>query len=171
MSTPPQSSATTREIIVLAKNPSVLSADEKPLLTKVKIPVEVLLPGPRGARIEVIDYDASTGHFYEPIDLNDDHDPFKGALSVDQVQSDPRFHAQNVFGKTAATLFQFEQALGRNLSWGFSGRSHQLRVVPHAFREANASCSREDEALLFGYFDDERNSKVTVFKRSFHGMS
>jgi hypothetical protein len=163
MSALPQSSATTREILVLAEDPSVLSANGKPLLTKVKIPAEVLLPGPRGARIEVIDYDASTGHFYKPIDLNDGHDLFKKAPSVDQVQSDPRFHAQNVFGIAAATLLQFEQALGRNLSWGFSGRSHQLKIVPHAFREANAFYSREDEALLFGYFGDERDTEKTVF--------
>lgn len=163
MSALPQAAATTLEITVLAEDPSVLSADGNPLLTRVKIPAEVLLPGPRGARIEVIDYDASTGQFYKPADLSNGKDLFKKPPSVDQLLSDPRYHAQNVFGIAAATLLQFEQALGRNVSWGFGARSHQLKIAPHAFREANAFYSREDEGLMFGYFDDKRKSKQTVF--------
>jgi hypothetical protein len=38
-----------------------------------------------------------------------------------------------------------------------------LKIVPHAFPEANAYYSRRDEALLFGYFPSARNRRRTVF--------
>ena len=154
---------TTREITVLAEDPSVLADDGKPLLTRVKIPSEELLPGPRGARFEVIDYDATTDHFYRPHVLPRDFDPYEKASDVQKLLDDPGFHAQHVFGVAAATLFEFERSLGRNLSWGFRDRSHQLKIVPHAFREANAFYSKDDESLLFGYFSHPRKSSRTVF--------
>ena len=48
------------------------------------------------------------------------------------------------------TLARFEFALGRRVSWGFHG--HQLKVAPHAFADANAFYSEDDQALMFGYF-------------------
>ena len=48
----------------------------------------------------------------------------------------------------------FERALGRRVSWSFGG--HQIKAAPHAFAEANAFYSPEDEALLFGYFEDAK---------------
>ncbi|NKB58341.1 MAG: hypothetical protein GKS00_18605 [Alphaproteobacteria bacterium] len=65
---------------------------------------------------------------------------------------DPAFHAQNVYGIVASTLFEFERSLGRHLSWGFGHNSHQLKVFPHAFLEPNAFYSKYDECLAFGYF-------------------
>ena len=149
----------TREITVLAEDPSVRLRGRKPLLTKIKIPSEQLLRGPRSSRIEVIDYDSSTGHFYEPYELPQDEDPYADADDIDKLVADPRFHAHQVFGVASATLFEFERALGRNLSWGFPGRSHQLKIIPHAFREANAFYSRSEEALLFGYFANPKSPK------------
>jgi hypothetical protein len=154
---------TTREITVLAEDPSVRLGGRKPLLTKVRIPSEQLLKGPRGSRIEVIDYDSSTGHFYEPYSLPQDIDPYADANDIEKLVTDPHFHAHQVFGVASATLFEFERALGRNLSWGFPGRSHQLKIIPHAFREANAFYSRSEEALLFGYFATPRSPKKNVF--------
>jgi hypothetical protein len=150
---------TTREITVLAEDPSVISEDGRPLFTTVRIPHEELLDGPRGSRFEVIDYDASAQSFYRA--WNPQYE-FDNSTSMAKVIGDPAFHAQHVFGVAAATLFEFERALGRHISWGFTGRSHQLKLMPHAFREANAFYSKEDEALLFGYFEPGRG-KRTVF--------
>jgi len=47
-------------------------------------------------------------------------------------------------------LTRFEFALGRRVSWGFYG--HQIKVAPHAFADANAFYSENDQALMFGYF-------------------
>ena len=54
-----------------------------------------------------------------------------------------------MYAAASRTLATFESALGRRLSWGFTG--HHLHLVPHAFAEANAYYSCEDRALLFGY--------------------
>jgi hypothetical protein len=154
----------TRTLTVLAEDPSVLGRDGKPLLTTVRIPDEPLLPGPRGSRIEVIDYDATSGKFYTAADISNGKDLLRHGPKSAEIDRDPRLHAQHVYGVVAATLFEFERALGRSLSWGFDGGSHQLKIAPHAFEEANAFYSREDEALLFGYFQDGRTArKKTVF--------
>jgi hypothetical protein len=43
---------------VVAQDPSVLAADGKRILTSViDVPAEDLLPGPRGDRVHVVDYD------------------------------------------------------------------------------------------------------------------
>jgi hypothetical protein len=55
----------------------------------------------------------------------------------------------NVYAIVMRTLLRFEFALGRRVGWGIRG--HQLKVVPHAFEEANAFYSPDLEALLFGY--------------------
>ena len=159
----PYGNASTREINVLAEDPTVLASNGKPLLTKVRVPLETVLPGPRGARIEVVDYDSATGHFYEAFDFAKDGDIFATNPSAAKITSDPRYHAQQVYGVAAATLFEFERALGRSLAWGFDGRSHQLKIIPHAMREENAFYSREDEALCFGYFEDPHKNNGTVF--------
>jgi hypothetical protein len=57
-------------------------------------------------------------------------------------------------------LGRFEQALGRRVSWAFE--SHQVKVAPHAFADANAFYSRADHGLLFGYFPS-RDGEGTVF--------
>jgi hypothetical protein len=61
-----------------------------------------------------------------------------------------------VYAIAMRTLLRFEFALGRRVGWGI--RDHQLKVVPHAFEEANAFYSPDMEALLFGYV---RGSKPT----------
>jgi hypothetical protein len=73
---------------------------------------------------------------------------------------DPKFHAQNVYATVMRTLGRFETALGRRIPWGFG--SHQLNVAPHGIAGANAFYSRQDQALVFGYFDDSR-SRTPVF--------
>lgn len=156
-----QRAGRTRRLTVLGQDPSVTARDGRALTVTVNVPVEALAPGPRGARIHVVDFDASTNTFYRPFDLGED-DRFAHERDLERLVADPRFHAQNVWAIAMSTLSRFEAALGRRASWAVPGggsspgavpgHGHILKVAPHAFAEANAYYSRRDEGLLFGYF-------------------
>lgn len=149
-------------LTVVAQDPGVLDRRGRVLTAPVTLPPEYLAEGPWGYRVQVIDFDTSTETLYPPLVYEQDEngaavDPFANA-NPDDLPRDPRFHAQNVYALVMRTLTRFEQALGRRVSWGFD--SHQLKVVPHAFADANAFYSRNDEALLFGYFEARDGSTV-----------
>jgi hypothetical protein len=144
-----------QKLTILAKDPSVKAANGSILTSQVEIPAEELSPGPRGYRVQVVDYDASSGLLYPPLEyrvLEDGtyNDPFLGEEDSEALLGDPGFHAQNVYAIVMRTLARFEHALGRRVRWSFGG--HQIQVAPHAFLEANAFYSKDDRALLFGYF-------------------
>lgn len=153
----------TRTLTIIAQDPSV-RIGRRILTSKVEIPAEDLLPGPRGYRVNVIDYDVTTNTLYqpavfEPLPDGNYQDPFAlpdrpSAARLkkyeDSLLNDPRFHAQNVYAIVMRILARFEFALGRRVSWGCDG--HQLHVAPHAFADANAFYSRADRGLFFGYF-------------------
>lgn len=150
-----------REFTILAQDPNV-QVDGKPLWSTVKLPCEPLLPGPCGARIKVVDYDASQDRYYQPLDGGYEHDgepvdPFAETSSTGRLR-DPRFHQQNAYAVAMRILCRFESALGRRVNFGFNG--HQLHIAPHAFAEANAYYSRESRSLCFGYFPDARDQTV-----------
>ncbi|HEU4713202.1 MAG TPA: hypothetical protein VFS76_16640 [Pyrinomonadaceae bacterium] len=150
----------TRKLTIIAQDPSV-SINGKILRTEVEIPAEELQPGPWGYRVHTVDYDSSTSTLYQPLKyppLNDgaSADPFKGA-NDSKLLSDPNFHAQNTYAIIMRILARFEFALGRRVSWHFD--SHQIKVAPHAFADANAFYSERDQSLLFGYFPG-RNGMV-----------
>jgi hypothetical protein len=163
----------TRKLTILAQDPSV-KIGGRIAFTCVQIPAEVLSDGPIGYRVKVVDFDASANVLYTPRRFgrdpnSQDHDPYlpKEGMSADARRrweattlADPAFHAQNVYALVMRTLARFELALGRRVSWGFSG--HQIHIAPHAFSEANAFYSEEDRALLFGYFKSARSGE-TVF--------
>lgn len=143
----------TRKLTIIAQDPSV-TVNGKILRTQVEIPAEELQPGPWGYRVHTVDYDSSTGTLYEPLTyppLKDtlDGDPFKSTKDA-RLLSDPNFHAQNTYAIVMRILARFEFALGRRVSWHFD--SHQIKVAPHAFADANAFYSERDQALMFGYF-------------------
>lgn len=147
-----------QKLTIIAKDPSV-RVGGRILTAVVEIPAEELSPGPRGYRVQVVDYDASSGLLYPPLEhrVKEDgsyNDPFESEPD-DVLLGDPAFHAQNVYAIVMRVLARFEQALGRRVSWSFGG--HQLQVAPHAFLEANAFYSQEDRSLLFGYFPYKRN--------------
>lgn len=159
----------TRYLTIVAQDPAIRDSKGKILTTRVSLPAEQLDPGPRGYRVHVVDYDTSTRTFYKaPIykpSLDGYYDdPFEN-LSNKVILGDPRFHAQNVYAIVMRTLARFEFALGRRVSWSFSG--HQLKVSPHAFADANAFYSRKDEALVFGYFPGK---KGTIFSSLSHDV-
>src|SRR5688572_7926471 len=152
---PPREIPRTRLLRIVAQDPGV-RRHGRILTTQVEVPAEGLVAGPWGHRVQIIDYDASTNTLYKPQGKRDHDlvrlrytDPFD-KISDRDILDDPHFHAQNVYALIMRTLARFEQALGRRVSWGFG--AHQIKVAPHAFADANAFYSEEDEALLFGYF-------------------
>jgi hypothetical protein len=83
--------------------------------TRTKITVETrnepLRPGPSGPRISVVDYDATRGCFYTPVDLDDPAVLMQGG--IDHSEGDPRFHQQMVYAVASQILGIFDRALGR----------------------------------------------------------
>ncbi len=116
--------------------------------------------GPSGRYFEVIDYDPSSRVFYKPIDLNDPEVWLGGGLPASP--EDPQFHQQMVYAVAMNTVAVFEHALGRPMLWAPKTKKSrglwvdeyvpQLRIYPHALREANAYYDPAKKALLFGYF-------------------
>jgi hypothetical protein len=139
-----------------------MTARGKVLMTKVEVPAERLAPGPSGHRVQVIDFDGSSNRFYRPRTGRLDDDLYSDVDDRASLEGDPHFHAQNAYAIVSSTLLAFESALGRHVSWGHEYGTHQLKVGPHAFAEANAFYSRRDEGLFFGYFP-ARDGKRTVF--------
>lgn len=158
--------ANVRPLTILAQDPAIKS-NGKILTTQVLVPAENFTNGPWGFRVQVVDYDASTRRFYRPRPAEDYFSPASGysdpyeriaANSPEKLVADPQFHAQNVYAIVMRILARFEFALGRRVRWSFP--THQLKVVPHAFAEANAFYSENDEALFFGYFPGSRGQMV-----------
>lgn len=162
----------TRKMRIVAQDTSV-RVNGKILTAVVDVPAEELGPGPRGYRVHVIDYDASSRTLYPPLSHASPHAPWARAPEEDLpdavILGDPRFHAQNVYAVIMRTLARFELALGRRVSWGFDSPGHQLKVAPHAFSDTNAYYSRQDEALLFGHFPSSDGAR-TVFSCLSHDI-
>ncbi|MEP3331633.1 hypothetical protein [Sedimentitalea sp.] len=130
--------------------------------------------GPNGEYLQVVDYDPASGVFYEPINLNAPEVLYNEGLSPSA--ENPKFHQQMVYAVAMDTIALFEQALGRFVLWSprdfrnseNSAYVGQLRIYPHALREANAFYSPDKKALLFGYFSAGQSSgsalpNTTVF--------
>jgi hypothetical protein len=148
-------------LTVIAQDAAVVDRAGAILTSRVSLPPEHLAEGPWGYRVQVIDFDASTNTLYPPLKYDVDEngavaDPFSRA-DPSALIGDRRFHAQNVYAVVMNTLARFEKALGRRVGWRFG---HQIKVVPHAFADANAFYSRGDEALLFGYFQGKDGRTV-----------
>jgi hypothetical protein len=132
------------------------------------IPFEKLEPGPVGEYLEVIDFDPASGCWYDPVDLSDERIATQNGLAPSE--GNPQFHQQFVYTVAMKTIRHFERALGRRIVWyprlssaktqkggkrkGGPDRSYvpQLRIHPHAIRDANAYYDPDKKALLFGYF-------------------
>jgi hypothetical protein len=137
-----------RPLKVFASDPMASRSLERRII--LDIPNESpLLHGPRGARLEVVDYDGGHDRFYPPVNLNDPAILIQGGL--DPTESDPRFHQQMVYAVASKTLENFDRALGRRLEFRRRG-FERLRLFPHAFHGANAFYSKDLNAILFGYF-------------------
>jgi hypothetical protein len=111
--------------------------------------------------IAIIDYDASNGVYYKPVDLEDPKILVRGGL--DPIEVDPRFHQQMVYAVITETIQHFEAALGRRIHWRRAIRRdkarrtpqddiYTLNIFPHAMVSANAYYSPKAHGILFGYF-------------------
>ena len=140
---------------VIALDPSVRAADGAVLTALIEIPNEELAPGPRGYRVQVIDYDASNRILYRPA-------PYKASdllKVVSNPEKDRAFQARNVYAIVMRVLARFERALGRRVRWSFPG--HQLTIAPHAFQDLNAFYSKDDRAIFFGYYPGDSGMVFT----------
>jgi hypothetical protein len=138
----------TRCMPVLAQDCGVRLNDGTILMAYVSVPWEDLAAGPTGHRVQLVDYDATTGTMYAPAEVDSGDVPVPADNA--EILGDPAFHACNTYALVMRTLARFEFALGRRVSWYF--RAHQLKVLPHAFEHMNAFYSREAESLVFGYY-------------------
>ena len=128
---------------------------------------EDLEAGPIGEYVAVIDVDPASGAFYPPVDLDDPRLLAQDGLPPSE--SNPQFHQQMVYAVAMLTIQNFEKALGRPAQWSsreykkdkFEEFVAQLRIYPHAIREANAYYSSQKKAVLFGYFS-ARPSDVSL---------
>jgi len=142
----------TRRMSIIAQDPSIRRKDGTILMAQIDIPAEDLIPGPMGYRVQVVDYDASTGRYNgaHALPASPDEEPKAWAAGSPKIVGDFRFHAQNTYALVMKTLARFELALGRRVGWSF--HVHQLKVAPNGLQDANAFYSRADEGLVFGYF-------------------
>jgi hypothetical protein len=112
--------------------------------------------------IAVVDYDATNGVYYEPVDLDDPRILIRGGL--DPNEADPKFHQQMVYAVATDTIQHFENVLGRRIHWRRTEPDHTrpelpnqeniytLNIYPHAMMGANAFYSPRARGVMFGYF-------------------
>jgi hypothetical protein len=140
---------------IIALDPTVKGADGKILTAEIEIPNEELSAGPRGYRVQVVDYDASNQILYKPA-------PYRES-DLGKVPAHPEssraFHARNTYAIVMRILTRFERALGRRAPWSFEG--HQLTIAPHAFLDLNAFYSKDDRAIFFGYYPGDSGMVFT----------
>lgn len=144
----------TREFTIIAQDPSITDSQGGVLTAKITLPIEDLERGPMGSAVYIVDYDATAGKMYK-VAKPPQNGTVTAPVSVHKLLRDPKFHALNAYAIVMRILRRFEFALGRRVSWGIPG--HQLKVVPHAFEQANAYYNPGLEALLFGYVRGEPN--------------
>ncbi len=144
----------TRQMSVIAQDPSIRRADGSILMARLDVPAEELSAGPIGYRVHVVDYDSSSGHYLGAHRLPEcfEDEPAAWQAGRASIVDDRRFRAQNVYALVMKTLSRFEFALGRRVGWSFG--VHQLKVAPNGMLDANAFYSPRDEGLVFGYFPD-----------------
>jgi hypothetical protein len=134
-----------RPLKIFAFDPSLRRSPGN--LAIVEIVNERLGPGPEGRLVRVVDYDATKGVYYPPVNLDDPEILIQRGM--DPSDSDPRFHQQMVYAVVMKVIENFERALGR--PFRFRG-DRQLTVLPHAFEGENAFYDPETYSLHFGYF-------------------
>lgn len=117
------------------------------------VPFETdLRPGPLGELVQVVDFDASRNRWYQPVDLNDPAILAQSGLRP--AEHDPRTHQQVVYAVSMSVLERFERFAGRRFRWRGSER---LKLVPHAFDGRNAYFDPRSNAVMFGYYQANRD--------------
>jgi hypothetical protein len=151
---------TKRLMTVVAQDPSIRDADGNILMAAAEVPAEDLIAGPIGYRVQVVDFDSTSGEYHGahvlPGRYEDEPEAWRAGAAA--ILDDYRFHAQNVYALVMRTLSRFEFALGRRVGWSFE--MHQLKVAPHGMLDANAFYSRDEEGLVLGHFCGRNGQKV-----------
>ena len=140
----------TRWLTIIAQDPRV-EHKGRILRASVAVPYERLAPGPRGYRVHVIDYDASSDTLYRAAARGPRRPTDRYERSGDAVLvGDPGFHAQNVYAIAMKTLARFELALGRRVRGGSAAISSRscptpsstpTRSTPNAIRRPCSSAT------------------------------
>lgn len=146
----PESQPDRRPLQVFAFDPMLGRAAGNRVV--IEVANERLEPGPLGSRVAVVDYDGANDCYYQPVNLDQPSILMQGGL--EPTESDPRFHQQMVYAVAMKVIENFELALGRRITFR---RNRRLRLLPHAFRGANAFYDPKLLAILFGYFRAERS--------------
>jgi hypothetical protein len=147
----PESQPDRRPLQVFAFDPMLGKAAGNRVV--IEVANERLEPGPLGSRVAVIDYDGANNCYYDPVNLDQPAILMQGGL--EPTESDPRFHQQMVYAVAMKVIENFELALGRRITFR---RNRRLRLLPHAFRGANAFYDPKLLAILFGYFRAEQGN-------------
>lgn len=149
----------TRRMSVIAQDPTIRRPDGSILMAQIDVPAEELDPGPIGYRVQIVDYDASTGKYHGAHELpQEGQEPRHWGDGDPSIVGNFRFHAQNAYALVMKTLARFEFALGRRVGWSF--KVHQLKVAPNGLLDANAFYSKGVEGLVLGYFPGKSKGNV-----------
>ena len=151
-----------RRLRVYAVDPSLSTRLSTAAINEVtlRVPWDPNYKDGVGEYVAFDDVDAS-GQQYAPVDLN-----APALLAQDgwaPAEGNAQFHQQMVYAVAMKTIAHFEKALGRPVLWrprpnpqnehDDSGYVGQLKIRPHALRQANAFYSPREIALKFGYFE------------------
>src|SRR4029453_6225270 len=134
-----------RRMTGIAQDPDGRRGDGSILMATIEVPAEDLIAGPIGYRVQVVDFDASSGQYHGAHSLPESYEkePRAWRKGDRKILDDYRFHAQNAYALVMKTLARFEFALGRRVGWSFN--VHQLKVAPHGMMDANAFYARQEE--------------------------
>src|SRR5580700_6211926 len=86
-----------RRLRAYAFDPSLATQLDTALINEavLRVPWEKLEPGPVGEYLEVVDFDPSSGCFYEPVDLDEPHLLAQDGLAPSEGV--PQFHQQMAY--------------------------------------------------------------------------
>lgn len=148
-----------RKLRVFAQDPSLGSEDGA--LFTVSIPCEALQAGPQGAVLMVDDVDEDTQTRYDGVDLDRPAVLMEDGLPPSSTNR--AFIQQMAYAVGMETYERFVRALGRDPGFGPLGGEGRddgkLRILPAAFKDANAYYDRESGSLKFGYATAEKFAK------------
>lgn len=137
-----------RRLRVYTQDPSIGRLDGA--VCTLEIPNEPLAPGPAGAWFVVQDGIDKTA-LITPV-LNLEEPAWLMRDGVDPSTTDGRFTRQMVYAVAMETYHRFTRALGRDPGFGpIPHADGRLRIVPKAFRDANAYYDRDDGSVQFGW--------------------
>lgn len=146
---PPEGMPSYRRLRVYTQDPSVGRLDGQ--VFTLSVPYETLQPGPAGQWFVVDDRGASG----EALDLDAPALLMSDGLAPSTTER--RFACQMVYAVAMETYARFTDALGRDPGFGpIPHADRRLRLIPRAFRDANAYYDRSAGTVEFGWQQAEK---------------